>query len=70
MVTDNLGGNPAIDITVFPGPPQDICWSSTTMATETAKAWAVMFSERGQVTGADFNMKTDGRATRCVRDGL
>ena len=69
-ITDNRGGNPAIDTSIFPVPPDDVCWSSTTIIGEMQKAWVVKFSERGLVFGGDFNMKGDTRAVRCVRDGL
>jgi len=69
-ITDNRGGNPAIDTAIFPGPPDDVCWSSTSIASGPVKAWVVKFSEYGQVFGADFNRKDDARAIRCVRDGL
>jgi hypothetical protein len=69
-ITDNRRGNPALDTNIFPEPPADVCWSSTTIMGEMQKVWVVRFSERGLVTGADQNMKTDGRSLRCVRDGL
>ena len=70
-ITDNRGGIPAINTTIFPGPPEDVCWSSTTLASQADKAWVVLFSEYGQVINRDYNIKiTDGRAIRCVRDGL
>jgi uncharacterized protein DUF1566 len=67
-ISDNRAGNPAIDTDIFPGPPQDVCWSSTTNTAETTKAWVVYY-DKGFIYSADYNFKTDGRALRCVRDG-
>jgi hypothetical protein len=69
-ITDNRGGNPAIDTSIFPGLPENVCWSSTTIASEPTKAWVVWFSERGLVIGGSHNHKNDARPIRCVRDGL
>lgn len=69
-ITYNRGGNPAIDTNIFPGPPNDVCWSSTTIVGEMQKAWVVDFSIGGLVIGGNYNNKSDARAIRCVRDGL
>jgi hypothetical protein len=72
-ITDNRGGNPTIDTNIFPGqsPAEYVCWSSTTCIQATDKAWVLVFTEEGQITCGNYNVKDmDGRPVRCVRDGL